>query len=56
MAAIAGGTDVMVLLSAGKLPNRNLINICNIPELRQIDVFPDRDSASRSVYYTACAT
>jgi CO/xanthine dehydrogenase FAD-binding subunit len=39
---IAGGTDVMVLYSAGKLPNRKLINIWNIPELRQIAVFPDR--------------
>ncbi len=39
---IAGGTDVMVLYSAGKLPNRNLIDIWNIPELRQIEVFPDR--------------
>jgi len=36
---IAGGTDVMVLYSAGKLSNRNLINIWNIPELRQIEVF-----------------
>jgi len=38
---IAGGTDVMVLYSAGKLPNRKLINIWNVPELRQIEVFPD---------------
>src|SRR5438046_8239798 len=41
---IAGGTDVMVLYSAGKLANRNLIDIWNIPELRQIEVFPDRIS------------
>src|SRR5260370_15863208 len=32
----------MVLYSAGKLSNRKLINIWNIPELRQIEVFPDR--------------
>jgi len=35
---IAGGTDVMVLYSAGKLPNRKLINIWNIPELRKFSV------------------
>ena len=50
---IAGGTDVMVLYSAGKLPNRNLINIWNIPELRQIDVFPDRISIGAACTYTA---
>ncbi len=50
---IAGGTDVMVLYSAGKLPNRNLINIWNIPELRQIDVFPDRIRIGAACTYTA---
>ncbi len=50
---IAGGTDVMVLYAAGKLPNRNLINICNIPELRQIDVFPDRIRIGAACTYTA---
>jgi CO/xanthine dehydrogenase FAD-binding subunit len=39
---IAGGTDVMVLYSAGKLPNRNLVNLWNIAELREIQVSPDR--------------
>jgi CO/xanthine dehydrogenase FAD-binding subunit len=39
---IAGGTDVMVLYSAGKLPIRKLVDLWNIPELRQIEVLPDR--------------
>jgi CO/xanthine dehydrogenase FAD-binding subunit len=50
---IAGGTDVMVLYSAGKLPNRKLINLWNIPELRQIEVFPDRICIGAACTYTA---
>ncbi len=50
---IAGGTDVMVLYSAGKLPNRKLINIWNIPELRQIELFPDRIRIGAGCTYTA---
>src|SRR6266404_5544048 len=50
---IAGGTDVMVLYSAGKLPNRQLINIWNILELRQIAVFPDRIRIGAACTYTA---
>src|SRR5882672_2807690 len=34
----AGGTDLMVLLEAGKLPHRNYLNIWNLRELRGIDV------------------
>src|SRR5271163_2696876 len=34
---IAGGTDVMVQYSAGKLPARNLVSIWNLPELRRIE-------------------
>jgi CO/xanthine dehydrogenase FAD-binding subunit len=33
----AGGTDLMVLLEAGKLPHRNYINIWGLHELRGID-------------------
>lgn len=33
----AGGTDLMVLLEAGKLPHRNYINIWHLDELRGID-------------------
>src|SRR3989442_10276177 len=50
---IAGGTDVMVLYAAGKLSNRKLINIWNIPELRQIEVFPDRIRIGAACTYTA---
>jgi len=35
---IAGGTDVMVLYSAGKLPARKLVNIGDLRELRRIEV------------------
>jgi CO/xanthine dehydrogenase FAD-binding subunit len=34
----AGGTDLMVLLEAGKLPHTNYLNIWNLSELRGIDV------------------
>jgi putative cofactor-binding repeat protein len=50
---IAGGTDVMVLYSAGKLNHRKLINIWNIPELRQIDVSPDSIRIGAACTYTA---
>jgi len=50
---IAGGTDVMVLYAAGKLPNRKLINIWNIRELQQIEVFPDRIRIGAACTYTA---
>ena len=34
----AGGTDLMVLLEAGKLPHKNYLNIWSLAELRGIDV------------------
>src|SRR5437762_4820983 len=34
----AGGTDLMVLLEAGKLPHKNYVNIWNLKELRGIEV------------------
>src|SRR5712691_4120521 len=34
----AGGTDLMVLLEAGKLPHTNYVNIWNLKELRGIEV------------------
>src|SRR5438046_10531225 len=43
----------MVLYSDGKLTNRDLIDIWNIPELRQIEVFPDRISIGAACTYTA---
>src|ERR1700724_352686 len=50
---IAGGTDALVSYGGGKLLSRNLINIWNIPELRQIEVFPDRISIGAACTYTA---
>jgi CO/xanthine dehydrogenase FAD-binding subunit len=50
---IAGGTDVMVLYSAGKLSNRQLVNLWNIPELRQIEVLPDRTRIGAACTYTS---
>ncbi|HKM68072.1 MAG TPA: xanthine dehydrogenase family protein subunit M [Candidatus Acidoferrum sp.] len=37
----AGGTDVMVLLEAGKLPHRRFLSIWKLPELRGISVTPE---------------
>ena len=37
----AGGTDLMVLLEAGKLPHQNYVNIWNLKELRGIEVTDD---------------
>ena len=34
----AGGTDLMVLLEAGKLPHRHYVNIWNLKELRGVEV------------------
>jgi CO/xanthine dehydrogenase FAD-binding subunit len=36
----AGGTDLMVLLEAGKLPHHKFLSIWGLPELRGIDVTP----------------
>jgi CO/xanthine dehydrogenase FAD-binding subunit len=49
---VAGGTDVMVLYSAGKLPNRNLVNLWNIAELREIQVSLDRIRIGAACTYT----
>lgn len=37
----AGGTDLMVLLEAGKLPHRKFLNIAHLNELRGMEVAPD---------------
>jgi CO/xanthine dehydrogenase FAD-binding subunit len=47
---IAGGTDVMVLYAAGKLPARKLISIGSLGELRHIEV------CSAEVRIGACCT
>lgn len=37
----AGGTDLMVLLEAGKLPHRKFLNIAHLKELRGMEVTPE---------------
>jgi CO/xanthine dehydrogenase FAD-binding subunit len=37
----AGGTDLMVLLEAGKLPHKNFLSIWKLPELRGIEATPE---------------
>jgi CO/xanthine dehydrogenase FAD-binding subunit len=37
----AGGTDLMVLFEAGKLPHRKFVSIWNLQGLRQIEVAPE---------------
>src|ERR1700722_14679409 len=39
---IAGGTEIMVALSAGRLPQKHLLSINQIPELRFIEVTPEQ--------------
>ena len=48
----AGGTDLMVLLEAGKLPHRNYINIWKLQELRGIEATEDRISLGALTTYT----
>jgi CO/xanthine dehydrogenase FAD-binding subunit len=49
---IAGGTDVMVEYAAGKLLERKLVSIWNLPELRQIEIFPDEIQVGAGSTYT----
>jgi len=39
---LAGGTDLMVLLEMGALPEKNLLNLWGLKELRGIEASPDR--------------
>jgi len=48
----AGGTDLMVLLEAGKLPHKNYVNIWNLPELRGIEVADDQITLGALTTYT----
>jgi CO/xanthine dehydrogenase FAD-binding subunit len=48
----AGGTDLMVLLEAGKLPHRNYLNIWNLGELRGIDVTDNQITLGALTTYT----
>jgi OHCU decarboxylase len=49
---IAGGTDVMVQYSAGKLPSRKLVSIWNLPELRRIEISPSEIQIGAGCTYT----
>ena len=49
---IAGGTDVMVQYSFGKLPARKLVSIWNLPELRRIEVSADEIQIGAGSTYT----
>ena len=48
----AGGTDLMVLLEAGKLPHRKFLSIWKLPELREIEVTPDYVTLGALTTYT----
>jgi CO/xanthine dehydrogenase FAD-binding subunit len=48
----AGGTDLMVLLEAGKLPHKNYLNIWNLPELRGIKVTETQVTLGALTTYT----
>lgn len=48
----AGGTDLMVLLEAGKLPHKNYLNIWNLKELRGIAVTDQQVTLGALTTYT----
>jgi CO/xanthine dehydrogenase FAD-binding subunit len=48
----AGGTDLMVLLEAGKLPHRKFLSIWNFSELRGIEVSPQHVTLGALTTYT----
>jgi len=48
----AGGTDLMVLLEAGKLTHQNYLNIWNLDELRGIEVTPELMTLAALTTYT----
>jgi OHCU decarboxylase len=49
---IAGGTDVMVQYAAGKLPERKLVSIWDLPELRRIEIAEDEIRIGAGCTYT----
>jgi CO/xanthine dehydrogenase FAD-binding subunit len=48
----AGGTDLMVLLEAGKLPHRRFLSVWKLPELRGIDATPEHVILGALTTYT----
>lgn len=49
---IAGGTDLMVQYSAGKLAARKLVSIWNLPELKGVEVLPNEIRIGAGCTYT----
>lgn len=49
---IAGGTDLMVLFNAGRLPYRRLVSIRDIPELRRIETTESEVRIGGAVTYS----
>jgi len=50
---IAGGTDLMVLFNAGRLPYRKLVGVAKLPELNAITVSSDMVTLGAAVTYSA---
>ena len=48
----AGGTDLMVLLEAGKLAHTRFVSLTKLPELRGIEVTPDAVTIGAMTTYT----
>jgi CO/xanthine dehydrogenase FAD-binding subunit len=48
----AGGTDLMVLFEAGKLPEKRFVNICRLPELTGIQAATDYITLGALTTYT----
>ena len=49
---MAGGTDLMVMLAAGKLAHTRYVNLWSVPELRGIEVTPDAITLGALTTYT----
>jgi OHCU decarboxylase len=49
---IAGGTDLMVLYEAGRLPFRQLVSVAKLDQLRRIEVTDDHVSVGAAVTYS----
>ena len=49
---IAGGTELMIALSAGRLPQKNLLSINHLRELRFIDVHPETITIGSGATFT----
>jgi CO/xanthine dehydrogenase FAD-binding subunit len=48
----AGGTDLMVLLEAGKLAHKKFLSVWRLPELRGVEIAPDHVTIGASTTYT----